>query len=62
MVIVEPARFALTSTPSIVPSSCEVTLPASANAGGVWAVAEPANRTKAAKVALVRTATRVPMI
>src|ERR1700682_4364571 len=62
MVIVEPARFALTSTPSIAPSSCEVTVPASADADGVWALAVPANSTRPANAKQVRPDERVPRI
>ena len=36
VVIVEPAFFALTSTPSMEPSSMELTWPASAAGAGVW--------------------------
>src|SRR5688500_814637 len=62
MVIVEPARLALTSTPSIAPSSCEVTLPASADGAGVWAVTGPANGSTPANTARVRSDERVPRI
>src|SRR5207237_4125765 len=62
MVIVEPARFALTSTPSITPSSCEVTLPASADGDGVWAIAGPASSSSPANTAPVRTDERIPRI
>src|SRR6185369_9614216 len=52
MVMVEPAFFALTSTPSIAPSSAEVTRPASA-AGFPWEKTLPENtRQKTAKLAL----------
>src|SRR5436190_18512907 len=59
MVIVEPARFALTSTPSIAPSSCEVTLPV--NADTVWALARPVSA-KLAKSAPRRAVERIPRI
>jgi hypothetical protein len=42
VVIVEPAFFAPTITPSIAPSACEVTLPVSAESEEVWAVIKPA--------------------
>jgi len=40
VVMVDPAFFTLTSTPSIGPSSADVTCPVSADAG--WACAGPA--------------------
>src|SRR6266850_3103321 len=43
VVIVEPAFFAPTITPSIAPSTCEVTVPVSAAADGVSASTKPAN-------------------
>ena len=61
IVILEPARFALTSTPSIAPSASEVTLPASAEGDGVWALIGPAS-TKHAKTAPVRIDERIPRI
>src|SRR5437867_12442030 len=38
-VTVEPIRFTLTSTPSMGPSSCELTRPVSAGDGATWAMA-----------------------
>src|ERR1043165_2599251 len=40
--MVEPARFALTSTPSIGPSSAELTMPLSASARCAWAAGRKA--------------------
>src|SRR5258706_4443693 len=57
-VIVDPTRFALTSTPSIVPSWAEVTLPARAD--GVCAMAGAEIRP--AKNAVLRIDERVPRI
>src|SRR5262249_53909131 len=48
-VMVEPAFFAPTITPSIAPSDCEVTLPVSAAEDGVCVIARPA-KAKANKV------------
>src|SRR5262245_43946799 len=59
-VIVEPARLALTSTPSIAPSSCELTLPERAAAACVWATAGKARGMAADNRAMVRTDERVP--
>jgi hypothetical protein len=53
MVTVEPARFALTSTPSMAPSACDVTLPASAEGDEFCAVAGPPDM-KAARAAVIR--------
>src|SRR5262245_6185972 len=62
VVIVEPAFFAPTRTPSIAPSACEVTLPVSADGRGVCAVAAPAEATpnKAATRMIPRR--RVPVL
>src|SRR5258706_12408511 len=51
-VMVEPARLALTSPPSIAPSSAELTLPVSAEGDAFCAVASPANRHAAKPVAI----------
>jgi hypothetical protein len=57
MVVVEPARFALTSTPSIAPSSCELTSPANADANDVCALTGPAS-SKVAESAPIRAGKR----
>src|SRR6266700_7911866 len=60
MVTVKPARFALTSTPSMAPSSCEATLPVRAGRDVVWAATGAANDRTPASAAPVRIDESVP--
>jgi len=60
--IVDSAHFALPSTPSTVPSACELTCPASAHGARVCALTGPANRTRPAITAPVRIDERIPRI
>jgi hypothetical protein len=53
--------LALTSTPSIAVSSCELTWPVSADADDVWALTGPAT-TRLAKTVAVRADVRVARI
>jgi hypothetical protein len=58
IVTVEPSRFALTSTPSMRPSSTELTCPVNAARGAVAAPVKPAAVKNTVSAAIATTTTR----
>src|SRR2546430_15896952 len=57
-VIFEPVRLALTSTPSIAPSSCELTRPVSVAADELWAYVLPKEIPKITNTTIMNTQNR----